>query len=397
MFLKILVVHNEYQQRGGEDSVVEAEIQLLRSAGYDVETLIVSNTGIDSPWAAGIAALNAIYSAPGYRRVRVAIRTTRPDLVHVHNFFPLLSPAVFSACADENVPNVWTLHNFRVACVNGLLLRDGHPCEDCIGRMPWSAVRNRCYRGSLPGSMAVAAMIGYHQLAGTWHKKVTCFIALTDFARNLYIRMGLPADKIVVKPNFIHDPEMATVKPEHRKGFACVGRLSHEKGIQVLLGAWEGCDIPLKIVGDGPLMAVAREAAERNPAIAILGLQPKHRVYEVISSVKALIMPSIWYENLPVTFVEAMAIGTPVIASRTGAMATLVEAEGNGLHFETGNAQDLRRVLQDAITDPHRLTSFGIMARNTYENTFFFPESNLKKLTSIYREALQYRTFREGL
>jgi glycosyltransferase involved in cell wall biosynthesis len=394
MCLKILVVHNEYQQRGGEDSVVEAEVQLLRSAGYDVETLIFSNTGIGSPWAAGIAALNAIYSVPGYRRVRTAIRATRPDLVHVHNFFPLLSPAVFSACADENVPNVWTLHNFRVACANGLLLRDGHPCEDCIGRMPWSAVRNRCYRGSLPGSTVVAAMIGYHQLAGTWHKKVTCFIALTAFACNLYIRMGLPEDKIVIKPNFIHDPEMAKVEPEDRKGFAFVGRLSHEKGIQVLLNAWEGCDIPLKVVGDGPLMAVAKEAAERNPAIAILGLQPKQKVYEVISSVKALIIPSIWYENLPVTFVEAMAIGTPVIASRTGAMETLVEAEGNGLHFEAGNAQDLRRVLEGAITDPHRLTSFGIVARNTYENAFF-PESNLKKLTSIYREAMQYSTFGE--
>lgn len=382
--MRLLLVHNRYQWAGGEDGVFEAERDLLRGAGHAVSTLEASNSAIRGFGGQVASAIGAIYSLSGRRLMRQAIARERPEIVHVHNFFPLLSPSIFDACADAGVPTVWTLHNFRVACANGVLLRDGRPCEDCVGRFPWAAIRHRCYRDSLPGSLSVAAMIGWHSLANTWNTKVTRFIALTDFAREIFIRAGLPAEKIVVKPNFIQPPTATPLAAEARKGFAFVGRLSPEKGVRVLLDAWQACDLPLTIVGDGPLMPQARQAAAQNPAIRVLGQLSRDGAHGVIGGVKALIMPSICYESFPLAAVEAMALKAPVIASKIGALANLIVPGANGLHFQAGDHHELKAVAQE-LDDDNDL--FLRLWRSIKLRDEFTQGPNLATLLNVYQDA----------
>ena len=200
--MKILVIHNHYRLRGGEDSVFETECQMLEDAGHKVVRYETSNQDIpDGALGRLSVALSTVWSRGAYRAVRALIRNERPDVVHCHNTFPRLSPSVYYAAAAEGVPVVQTLHNYRLACLNGYLFRDGHVCEDCLGRMPWRGVFRRCYRGSRGGSLAVAAMLVVHRLLGTWRRKVTRYIVLTEFAKSKYIEIGLPVEKIVVKPN----------------------------------------------------------------------------------------------------------------------------------------------------------------------------------------------------
>ncbi|MES2987759.1 MAG: glycosyltransferase, partial [Pseudomonadota bacterium] len=311
---KVLVIHNRYQQAGGEDAVFANEVALLRSSGSETETLTADNDDIQGALAKAAAALRVIHNPAGRAAVAEAIARFRPDVVHVHNFFPKLSPAVFDACADSGVPVVWTLHNFRLACANGLLFRDGRPCEDCVGRAPISAVLHRCYRGSLAGSAAVAGMIGFHNMRGTWQRKVTRFIVLSDFARALVTRAGVPAERISVKPNFIFDPLSGIDPgPPQRGGAVFVGRLSAEKGATVMIEAWRKLpNIPLTLLGDGPERAALEAAAPAN--VRFLGFQQRAEVMAAVQSAQAIVVPSTCYENFPLAVVEAMALGTPVIA-----------------------------------------------------------------------------------
>jgi glycosyltransferase involved in cell wall biosynthesis len=384
--LRVLLVHNRYQQAGGEDSVFASEVALLRGAGHDVRTLEVSNDGLVGP-VAQLGAAFRVVSNPDARRLVVAeIARARPDVMHVHNFFPRLSPAIFDASAAAGVPSVWTLHNFRVACANGLLFRDGQPCEDCVGRAPWPAVRHRCYRGSAMGSAAVAAMIGWHHARGTWQHKVSRFIALSEFARDLYVKAGLPADRLAVKPNFVIDPLLALgTTPPLRRGALFVGRLSPEKGVASLIAAWRAVPrVPLTILGDGPERATLEATA--SPNVRFLGFKDRETVLRAMAGAQVLIVPSTWYENFPMTVVEAMALGTPVIASDIGALRTIVTDGRDGLHFAPGDAVDLARVVNAAFADPALLAALGRRARASWQATMA-PVRNLDMLLAIYREA----------
>lgn len=387
--MKILLLHNRYQQTGGEDFVFETERDALKAAGHEVETLEVFNTEINSPLKALGAAAGAVYSPRGRALAEGAIARFRPDVVHVHNFFPLLSPSVFHACTAARVPAVWTLHNFRITCANGLLFRQMRPCEDCVGRLPWRAVRHGCYRGSRAGSATVAAMIGIHRHAGTWQRHVARFIALTPFARDLFIRAGLPAQRISVKPNFIPDPAAHAAPPASRSGFVFVGRLSPEKGVSTLLNAWRENPHPLTILGDGPLAGEVAAAAARNPAIRYLGGGlPRPAVFAAIAAAEALILPSVWYENFPMVAVEAMALSTPIIASNIGALASTVSAGGNGLLFPPGDAASLRRAADGfAARDASRKHALGVRVRETYER-YLSVEAGLVVLLDVYRSAV---------
>lgn len=384
--MRILTIHNSYRQAGGEDKVFASETALLRAAGYHVETLILSNIQIDSPLRRLSVAALATYNPSGRRTVQEAIARSRPDLVHVHNFFPLLSPALFDACDEAGIPAVWTLHNFRVACANGTLFRDGEVCEDCLGRMPFPAVRHACYRGSRAASAAVATMIGYHRLASTWQKKVARFIALTDFAKAKFIAAGLPADKIVVKPNFVTRP--AEAPSSDRAGAIFVGRLSEEKGAATLISAWHGVDIPLTIIGDGPQRERLEAAAAAN--VTFTGWLEAPAVAAAMSRAMVVIVPSLWFENYPMTVVEAMALGTPVIASRLGSLEEIVRHGQTGLHFTAGDDEDLARVVRAACSAPDRLREMGRKAREVYERQLA-PERNLAMLASIYDAVLDER------
>ena len=262
--MRILFVHNHYRIRGGEDSVFETERDLLRSAGHEVLTWEKHNDDIrESRGLVGKLALflGTVWNRGTYREMCARLRADRPDVVHVHNFFPQFSPSIFWACAREKVPVVLTLHNYRLTCLNGYLYRDGSGiCEKCLGKCPWTGVRHRCYRDSFGASLTVAAMLVVHRMLGTWRRKVTRYIALTEFSRDKFIEAGLPAEKIVVKPNVVKVPdgmEPVRKEPGHPPRVVYIGRLSSEKGVDVLVRAWTKLgDVPkwteLWIVGDGP-------------------------------------------------------------------------------------------------------------------------------------------------
>lgn len=381
---RILIVHNRYQQQGGEDTVVAAEQRLLADAGYRVDTLFVSNHAIGNTATQLQTALFAPYNPFSRRLMRQHLRANRPDIVHVHNFFPRLSPSIFDACRDEAVPVVMTLHNYRLTCANGLLFRDGQPCELCVAGPAVHAVRHGCYRHSRLGSAAVSAMIEYHRRAGTWRHKVTRFIALTEFARDRMVAAGLPADRMRIKPNFVADPGPRGETRGDAPPYALfVGRLSEEKGVDVLLKAWRHIDMPLRIVGDGPQRLQLEANAPR--CVTFLGQVDHEAVRREMATASFLIVPSIWYEGFPMTVVEAMALGTPIVAAAIGGLRELLGDGVEGRHFKAGDANDLRRVVHELLFDPKALAAMGGRARARYLARLS-PKRNLEILTEIYDE-----------
>jgi glycosyltransferase involved in cell wall biosynthesis len=381
--LKVLLLHNQYQQAGGEDVVVRAERELLESHGDEVALLEADNADIDGLIARVKAAAGTIYSPRAKSRVVTRIAAFRPDVVHVHNFFPLLSPSIYYACREAGPPVVQTLHNYRLVCPNAQLLRDGRVCEDCVDKVvPWPGVLHSCYRGTRAGSAVVAAMIAVHRLMGTWKNAVDEFVALTDFSRNKLIEGGLPEAKVTVKPNFV--PDSGSVG-EGRGGFALfTGRLSPEKGITTLLSAWKRTNraIPLKIAGDGPLASEVCRSTVRG-SVEYLGAQPRERVQALMRDAAFLVFPSVWYEGLPMVIVEAFSVGLPVIASNLGSMATLVEHGRTGLHFRPGDAEDLAAKVEWAVSHPEEMARMRCEARSEYLAKYT-PERNYKMLMEIY-------------
>ena len=383
--MRILQVHNTYQQPGGEDAVVANEGALLTGKGHEVRLWSVSNDGIEGAWAKLRTAWQVPYSHRARRQLGRVIADFGPDVVHVHNFFPLLTPSIYEACRDAGVAVVQTLHNYRTICAGALLLRDGRPCEDCIGASPYRGALHGCYRGSRLGSLAVARMIARHREQGTWRTKVDRFIALTEFAKAKFVEAGFPADKIAVKPNFAADTGARTSEGD-RHGALFVGRLSPEKGIGTLLAAWRGLDVPLRIAGDGPLLNMVRDA--NSPNVAPLGGLPPEAVSREMARAAFLVMPSQWYEGFPMTLAEAFCQGLPVIASRLGAMAEIVEDGVTGLHFAPGDARDLAAKVRWAADHPEEMLEMGANARHAYEEKFS-PDINYEILFSIYQAAIR--------
>ena len=280
--MRILMVHNRYRIRGGEDAVCDSERQLLQAHGHEVDLYEDFNDRLDdlNPIQ---AASSTVWSKRSYDAVASQLSQKQYDVVHVHNFLPLISPSVYHAAQSQAVPVVQTLHNYRLLCPNALLFREGKICEDCLGKaIPWPAVYHGCYRKSRAATATVAAMNAIHTGMNTWTDKVDTYVALTQFVRQKYVEGGLPAEKIQIKPNFVDpDPGMG----EGKGGYALyVGRLSVEKGIDVLLKAWEtiGGRLPLKIVGDGPLSKMVTDAMQENPSIEWTGRRPMREVYALM-------------------------------------------------------------------------------------------------------------------
>ena len=385
--MRILLAHNFYQQPGGEDVVFNNEGELLRTHGHVVEKLTVTSDDIDGLWSKTRVAVQTPYSARGRRLMAQSLRCFRPDVVHVHNFFPLLTPAVYDACQAAGVPVVQTLHNYRVLCASPYLYRNARPCEDCIGASPYQAVLHGCYRGSRLGSMAVARMIDVHRQRDTWNTRVDCLIALTEFARERFVAAGISAEKITVKPNFVPDPGLPDKTADTRRiGALFVGRLSPEKGVATLLAAWQRLQAPLVIAGDGPMRRQVERIAGRG--IEYRGHLSAHAIQQAMSAAAFLVIPSEWYEGFPVVIAEAYANGLPVIASRLGAMAELVEDGITGLHFTAGDPNDLAEKAQWAEAHPEQIRAMGHRARQVYE-TNYTPEVNYRQLIAIYEAAAQ--------
>ena len=384
--MRVLSVHNYYQQPGGEDVVVQQEKTLLETRGHTVEVLTADNSSITGITSRASTALAAIYSTRSRARVEEKIAATEPDLVHVHNFFPQLSPSVYYACRKSKLPVVQTLHNFRLICPNALLFREGRPCEDCTGRLfAWPGVIHGCYRDSRVGTAVLASMLTTHRLLGTWTNRVDAYIALSEFARTKLITGGVPANRLFVKPNcLIPDPGARNKSAD----FALfVGRLSPEKGVRTLLSAW--ARLPgrrLKIVGEGPLRNAVESAGNRN--IELLGRRSSEAVLELIGAAAFLIMPSECYENFPRVIVEAFAKGVPVLGSRLGACEELIEDRRTGLLFRPGDAEDLASRAEWLFSHPDVLRQMSEAARLEFE-TKYTADRNYDRLMEIYHSAIE--------
>lgn len=380
--LRVLAVHNTYQQPGGEDVVVDAELSLLRGHGHAVELYQRHNDELRE-MSALAAAKDTIWSSRTGADLARLVAEFRPDVVHAHNTFALISPSVYAAVARAGVPVVQTLHNFRLLCLPGTFVRKGQVCEICLGRFPWRGVLHRCYRGSAPQSAVLATMIGMHRAIGTYRKKVSLYIALTEFSRSKFVAGGLPADRIVVKSNFA---EVAVLDDRRqRSGALFVGRLSPEKGTRVLAHAvGRRRSGVIDVFGAGP----ERSWLETVPGLRLLGWQNREAVYARMREVSYLVVPSIWYEGFPLAVVEAFANGLPVVASRLGAMPELVRDGETGLLFEAASAGDLAEKMAWADAHPGDMSRMGRAARHEYEMKYT-PERNYAILMRIYADAMR--------
>jgi glycosyltransferase involved in cell wall biosynthesis len=389
--LRILLAHNYYQHSGGEEVVFEQERRLLERAGNEVITYCRSNQEVE-----GLTALKRltlvkrnIWAADTEREFSQLLTRESPDIVHVHNTFFMISPSIYGACKAQDVPVVQTLHNFRLLCPGATFFRDGKVCEECVDRSLWRGVYHGCYRDSRPATASVASMLALHRLWGTWDKLVTNYIALTEFGRDKFIAGGLPAAKIVVKPNFV-DPDPG--EREQSGEYALfVGRLSTEKGLSTLLQAWGRLPqhYALHIVGDGP-ERVSLELQTHQLGLSTVQFLGRLSHEEVIAAVKRarfLIVPSGWYETFGMCIAEAFACGTPVICSRLGAMQELVSDGRTGLHFSSGDPNDLASKVGWAWSYPNKMGAMGREARAEYEAKYT-PERNYPMLMEIYRRAL---------
>lgn len=383
--MKVLLVHNSYQQPGGEDQVFASEHELLASRGHDVVRYSAHNNTVGALSRLRLG-VRTSWSRTAYREMAALLKREQPQIVHVHNTLPLLSPAVYYAARAAGLPVVQTLHNYRLLCPKAVLLREQRICEDCVGRsFAWPAVLHGCYRESRAASTAVAVMLGVHRWAGTWTRTVTRYIALTEFMRQKFITGGFPADRIVVKPNFVApDPGVG----DHGGRYALfVGRLSPEKGVQTLVRAWDrvGDRMRLRIAGDGPLRTLAHGSAA---GIEWLGQLSREQVAAHMQQASVLVFPAEWYEPFGLAIAEAFATGLPVVASRIGAMTEIVRDGHTGLFFDPGDALDLAAKIAWASDHPAELSEMGRRARQEYESKYC-ADRNYQLLQAIYQQVLE--------
>jgi len=363
----------------------------LEQAGNEVVTYRRSNDEIETltPFEKLTLVKRSIWAADTQREFTQLLAREKPDVVHIHNTFFMISPSIYGACKARGIPVVQTLHNFRLICPSVTFFREGRVCEECVDHGLWRSVYHGCYKDSRPATASVALMVALHRLWGTWDKLVTNYVALTEFGRDKFIAGGLPAQKIVVKPNFV-DPDPG--EREQSGEYALfAGRLSNEKGLSTLLQAWRGLPrhYALHVVGDGP----ERESLESHARLlGLSNVQFRGRLSheETIIAIKHsrfLIVPSGWYETFGMCIAEAFACGTPVICSRLGAMQELVSAGRTGLHFNSGDSNDLAAKIAWAWSHPNKMDAMGREARAEYKAKYT-PERNYPMLMEIYRRAL---------
>ena len=389
--MKVIIVHNFYRQCGGEDAVFQAEKAMLQRMGHDVSSFVRDNSEIN-----GMTRLSAagatIWSQESREKLRRIIRVSRPDVAHFHNTFLLVSPSAYYACQEAGVPVVQTLHNYRLLCPSATFFRDGCVCEDCMGKaFPWPGIVHGCWRGSRTQTAVVASMLTLHRLLRTCREQVDLYIALTDFSREKYIKAGIPPAKIIVKPNFIDTDEFRGNSGRSTYRYALfVGRLSRVKGVEMLLEAWKriGQRLPLVIVGDGPMAREVEEQAASRTGVEWVGCINREKVIARMKQAELLVFPSVWFEGFPMTMVEAFSVGLPVIASRIGAIAEIVDHGRTGLHFEPGNSEDLAAKVEWLLDHPEELSRMRRAARAEYKAKYT-AEKNYEILMGIYETAIE--------
>ncbi|NEB82323.1 glycosyltransferase family 4 protein [Streptomyces sp. SID14478] len=395
--MHILVVHNRYSsaQPSGENKVVDQEVELLRAAGHRVETFERRSDDIADRSLLGKAAVPLLVPwNPGARAELTArLRTGRPDVVHVHNVFPLLSPAVLAACADVGVPAVATLHNYTQVCPPGTLQRDGRPCTECVGSTPLPAVRHGCYRGSRLATVPLAVSLSVNRRR--WWSGVERFLCISAAQRDVLVGAGMPAERLAVKHNFVPDPQTRrTGDGEH---LLYLGRLAEAKGVRLLMAAWDevaaggGVGVPLVIAGTGPLEREVTAWAQGRDDVRYVGLYDTAECQKALARSVAVVAPSTWLEAFGLVVVEAMAAGVPTVAAGHGAFVELVEDGVSGLLHRPGDRASLASCLRRIATGQDRNREMGRAARRRYEQGFS-PAVGLERLEEEYRTALAGRS-----
>ena len=387
--MNILVAHNFYQVRGGEDQVFEDICTLLSAHGHRVTRFTVHNDDLAGAGKLSMAA-KTVWNRSIAKQIGEFVARDHIQVAHFINTFPQISPAAYYAARKAGAAVVQELQNFRLFCPAALFLRDGKVCEDCLGKtFATPAIKHKCYRDSTSATAVVAGMLGTHKLLGTYEKAVDLYSVCTTFGRDKCIQAGLNAEKMFVKPNLVSpDPGVGP----GGGGYALfVGRLSPEKGIDVLIDAWsKQPGIPLKIVGDGPLADRVKEAAAANQSIEYLGRKPGAEVMQLMGEAEFLVFPSVWYEGQPKTIIESLAKGTPIIASKIGAMIELIDHERTGLHVPPGDSQALADAVKLLASDASRRVAMRSAARDTYLQ-YYTADENYRQLMNLYDVAVEKR------
>jgi glycosyltransferase involved in cell wall biosynthesis len=392
--MRILMAHNRYQHLGGEDTVFDSEASLLERHGHTVIKFLENNERIRNINRFALAA-NTIWSKSSSEELNKIIRETRPDVAHFHNTFPLFSPSVYTACRENGIPVIQELQNYRLLCPAATLSRDNRVCEDCIGKTPpWPGIVHACYRNSRRQTAVVAAMITIHRWLQTSQKMVDLFIAPSRFTRGKFIEAGFPPDRIMVCPNFF-EPFPPTIKKESE--YACfIGRLTSEKGLSILLQAWPSRkENPLQVIGDGPLLPEMQNIVlSRNlENVKFLHWIDHRELSNYLAKARFLVYPSLYYETFGISISEAYACGVPVIASRLGALAEIVEEGRTGLLFQAGDAKDLAEKIRWAWSHPDDMEAMGREARRIY-GAKFSEETHYAIIVQAYESAIRWNAAR---
>ncbi len=387
----VLFVHNVYREAGGEETVVRNLRQTLERNGQSTEFFERrSDDFLSAPLPKKIlSTLQVPFSFEVHAALRRKIRETNARLVHAHNIFPLISPSVYAAAHGAGVPVVHTLHNYRTLCVNGLFLRDGKPCERCIGGNTLHAVGGRCYGGSLSQSAVMASTLAIHRMLGTWRHGADAYIALSEFSKRKFVEGGLPEEKIHVQPNFL-DLSAYPFEPNAEDYILFLGRLSQEKGLQTLLRAYEivasrTAAPPLEIIGDGPLQGFLSEFIRTHPALPVRwhGRLEGGQKVEKLKKASLLVFPSECYENCPLAVLESLATGTPVLGSRLGGTQELIREEETGALFAAGDPENLAQILGSVLDDRQKLAAMRVNARKAAEQRYG-ASVGVERLLSLY-------------
>jgi len=377
--MRVLQIHNRYRQHGGEDQVVAAEATLLRSNGHEVEQFSVDNP--ESPVATAAALAQAPWNRKSSTEVGETIQAYQPDVVHVHNTWFQLSPAVV-AVAHQLAPVVMTVHNYRLMCSNAQLLRDDRPCRLCLDGSLWNGVIHSCYRD--PVSSSLAALTIATGRKRVWRSEVDRYLALSDLASGLLIEIGIRRERIAVKDNFVPDPGPRRQPAESSQVVLFVGRLSPEKGVRQLLdnrALLADAGLTLRVAGDGPLQGLVAPLLGAN----YLGRLTSEQLGAEMLGARALVMPSIWYEGQPRTALEAFAGGLPVAGSSLGAIGELLRAQPGSWTFDPHG--DWSTAVATLRSDPS-IREASIAARKLWERRFG-PERAVDNLENAYTQAIE--------
>ena len=386
--MRILIVHNKYKEKGGEDNSFAIECQMLRDHGHDVKQLVYENNNINSVISLFKLSYKLFYINTTVRNLKTVIKEFSPDIIHVHNFFYLVSPSVFFVAKRKKIPIVFTVRNYRLICSGAYLLRDEKVCELCVTKkIPIHGVIYKCHRNSYLQSFHLSLMILVHRLLGTWNTLISKYIVLTEFAKNKLINsnLKLKEHQIAVKPNFVVDTGYTSMA-EREDYFLFIGRLSKEKGIDILLKSFIDTKYQLKIIGTGPLADDVINAAKNHPNIHYEGFRPNDQIINYLKKCKALVFPSIWYEGMPRTILEAYSTGTPVISTDIDNINELVIENYNGIHFKNNSAVSLAGALRNFMQKEKSETLYD-NARKTYEEKYSY-DSNYLMLIDIYKKLI---------